>query len=619
MSPTGPPPGTWKRIVPLFRPHRRKVGFTVILVLAGAAVGVVNPLLIKRIFDTGLFVDGGPRLGRVWFLAGLMVLFASAGAVLGLAQTWLTNQVGQQVLRALRVRLFDHLQRLPLSFFTGTRTGEIQSRLTNDVGGVQGVLTSTLSSVLYNVVTFLSALVAMVALSWQLTVVAVATVPLFFTLSRWVGERRRVVTARTQERMAELTVVTEESLSVSGVLLSKVYHRHRDQRLRFDEDNRLMADLQVRQQVISNAFFYGIQVFLGASPAIVYLVAAYLMRDGGGVTAGTVVAFTTLQTRLYFPVSQLLQVAVELRSSLAYFDRIFEYLDIEPSIVDAPDAVRPAKADVVGRVELREVRFRYERGDHWNLDGVSLSVEPGQLAALVGPSGAGKTTIGYLVARLYEPEEGAVLIDGIDLRRLAHSSLSETVGFVTQESYLFHATIAENLRYARPDATDAELVDACRMAAIHDRIAEFPEAYATVVGERGYRMSGGEKQRLAIARAILHDPRILILDEATSALDTTSERLVQQALTRLMAGRTTIAIAHRLSTIQAADVIFGIDGGRVVESGTHDSLLAAGGLYAGLYREQFGGGLVECRTADGVRLVNGAVLPLHEQPVGGPE
>lgn len=600
--------------MPLFAPHRRTVAFTIVLVLAGAAVGVVNPLLIKRTFDTGLFVEGGPRLGRVWFLASLMVGFAVAGSALGLAQTWLTNRVGQQVLRDLRVSLFDHLQRLPLSFFTGTRTGEIQSRLTNDVGGVQGVLTSTLSSVLYNVVTFLSALVAMLALSWQLTAIAVATVPLFFGLSRWVGERRRRVAARTQERMAELTVVTEEALSVSGVLLSKVYHRHRDQRLRFDDDNRQMADLQVRQQVISNAFFYGIQVFLGASPAIIYLVSAYLLRSDPSITAGTVVAFTTLQTRLYFPVSQLLQVAVELRSSLAYFDRIFEYLDIEPSIVDAPDAVRPAKADLAGRVELRDVRFRYEAGsDHWNLDGVSLGVAPGQLAALVGPSGAGKTTVGYLVARLYDPESGAVLIDGIDLKDLAHSALSDAVGFVTQESYLFHATIAENLRYARPDATHDELVEACRMAAIHDRISEFPDAYDTVVGERGYRLSGGEKQRLAIARAILHDPRILILDEATSALDTASERLVQEALTRLMAGRTTIAIAHRLSTIRAADVIYGIADGRVVEAGTHDELLAAGGLYATLYREQFGGGLVECRTADAIRLTNGAVLPLHEQ------
>ncbi len=601
--------------MPLFAPHRRTVALTMVLVLAGAAVGVVNPLLIKRVFDTGLFAPGGPRLGRVWFLAMLMVGFAVTGALLGLAQTWLTNVVGQQVLRQLRVKLFDHLQRLPLAFFTGTRTGEIQSRLTNDVGGVQGVLTSTLSSVLYNVVTFLSALVAMVALSWQLTAIAVVTVPFFFALSRWVGERRRKVTARTQERMAELTVVTEEALSVSGVLLSKVYHRHRDQRLRFDEDNRLMADLQVRQQVISNAFFYGIQVFLGASPAMIYLVAAYLMRDSGNVTAGTIVAFTTLQTRLYFPISQLLQVAVELRSSLAYFDRIFEYLDIEPSIVDAPGAQHPTKAAIAGRVELRDVRFRYEpEGGHWNLDGISLTVAPGQLAALVGPSGAGKTTIGYLVARLYDPESGAVLLDGIDLRDLAHSAISESVGFVTQESYLFHATIAENLRYARPDATDAELEAACRMAAIHERISEFPDAYTTVVGERGYRLSGGEKQRLAIARAILHDPRVLILDEATSALDTTSERLVQEALTRLMAGRTTIAIAHRLSTIQAADVIYGIDGGKVVEAGTHDELLAAGGLYATLYREQFGGGLVECRTAEGIRLVNGAVLPLHEQP-----
>ena len=605
--------------MPLFGPYRRPVVLTAALVLVGAGVGVVNPLLIRKVFDTGLFKPGGPDLGTVWTLTVAMVGFAVLGSVIGLTQTWLTNRVGQRVLRDLRVRLFDHVQRLPLAFFTNTRTGEIQSRLTNDVGGVQGVLTSTLSSVLFNVVTFISALIAMFALSWQLTLVAVVTVPLFFSLSRWVGERRRVVARSTQERMAELTVVTEEALSVSGILLSKVYHRHRDQRERFDDDNRLMADLQVRQQVISNAFFYGVQVFLGASPAIVYLVAAYQLRGGSAaITAGTVVAFTTLQTRLYFPVGQLLQVAVELRSSLAYFDRIFEYLDIEPSIVDRADAITIPAEEFAGSVELRDVRFRYDADDpHWNLDGVNLSVQRGQLAALVGPSGAGKTTIGYLVPRLYDTDAGAVLIDGVDVKQLTHAFIAAGVGFVTQESYLFHATIAENLRYAKPDATDDELIAAARAAAIHERIIEFPDGYRTVVGERGYRLSGGEKQRIAIARAVLHDPRILILDEATSALDSTSERLVQEALTRLMKGRTTIAIAHRLSTIQAADVIYGIDAGHVVESGNHAELLQRGGLYASLYREQFGQGTVECRTADSLRLTNGALVPLHDTAAQG--
>ncbi len=606
-------------MVPLFHPYRRQVWATIGIVLVAAAVGVVNPLLIRTVFDTALFVTGGPDMTRLLWLSALMVIMAVASSGLGLVQTWLTNKVGQQVLSDLRTKLFSHLQRLPLSFFTGTRTGEIQSRLTNDVGGVQGVLTSTLGSVLYNVVTFLSALAAMLVLSWQLTLVAVATVPVFFLLTRWVGERRRVVARHTQERLADLTAITEESLSVSGILLSKVFHRHSDELARFDGDNRQIADLQVRQQVISNGFFYGIQVFLGASPALVYLGAGLLLNSGSAaVTAGTVVAFTTLQTRLYFPISQLLQVMVELRSSLAYFDRIFEYLDIEPSIIDPPQPVVIDRSAARGEVELRDVRFRYDRAaepPHWNLDGVSLVVRPGQLAALVGPSGAGKTTIGYLVPRLYDVDEGAVLLDGVDVRQLGHLSITNLVGFVTQESYLFHATIADNLRAGKADATLAELRQACEMAAIDRRIMEFPDGYDTVVGERGFRLSGGEKQRVAIARVILHDPKILILDEATSALDTTSERLVQEALGRLMEGRTTIAIAHRLSTIQAADVIFGIDGGKVIERGTHTELLSTGGLYASLYREQFGGGRIEAVCSDGVRMCDGRVLPRHEAPV----
>ncbi|MGI9121085.1 MAG: ABC transporter ATP-binding protein [Acidimicrobiales bacterium] len=619
------------RVAGCFAPYRRRVAVVVALILVGAGVGVVNPLLIKVVFDTALFPagGGGPNLGRLGVLVAVMVVLPFVGGGIGLAQTWQANVVGQRVMRDLRARLFDHLQHLSLRFFTDTRTGEIQSRLTNDVGGVQTVVTSTLSSILSNVVVMLSALVAMAVLSWPLTILTLVTVPVFAWASKSVGERRRQVTTKAQETMADVSAITQETLSVSGILLSKLFGRSREEAARFQAHNQRLADLSVRQQMIGQSFYTVMGTFLSATPALVYLVAGLVLARGGGgnISAGTIVAFTTLQTRLYFPFSSLLQVSVELRSSLALFDRIFGYLDLEQDIVEAPDAITLPPEQVRGHVALRHVRFDYGRapsavadgdvpdvdlGRRWALDDVDLEVQPGQLAALVGPSGAGKSTIASLIPRLYDVQEGSVDIDGIDVRRLQIDSLAALVGVVTQESYLFHASVRDNLRYGKPDATDEELEAAAEAAYILERIRAFPDGLDTRVGERGYRLSGGEKQRIAIARVILHDPRILILDEATSALDTTSERVVQAALEPLMKGRTTIAVAHRLSTIKAADVIFAVDRGRIVERGSHHELLRHDELYASLYHQQYEDGRVEARCHDGLVLSSGEIV--DEEP-----
>ncbi len=547
-----------------------------------------------------------------------MVAIPFVSSLIGVGQTYLTTMVGQQVMQDLRNKLYEHLQSMSLRFFTATRTGELQSRLQNDVGGVQSVVTNTASSILADVVIVLSTVAAMVALSWQLTLLSLAVVPLFVYLTWRVGRIRRRISASTQESLAELSAMTEETLSVSGVLLAKVFDRQRDAVDRYRAENRRLAGLQVRQQMVGRSFFALVQTFFAVTPALIYLVAGH-----SHLSSGTIVAFTGLQTRLLFPIGDMLRTSVEVQSSLALFERIFQYLDLPQDIVDSDRARALPPKEVRGAVRFEDVFFRYEEpalpfaaeGDaavplerEWTLEHLTLDVEPGQLAALVGPSGAGKTTISYLVPRLYDVTKGSVTIDGVDVREIQLGSLAEIVGMVTQETYLFHSTVRENLLYARPDATPAEVEAAARAAAIHDRILELEHGYDTVVGERGYRMSGGEKQRLAIARVILKDPRILILDEATSALDTGSERLVQAALEPLEQGRTTIAIAHRLSTILAADVIFVVDRGRIVERGAHDELLAAGGLYADLYRQQFQGGLVEARCEDGLVLASGDVL-----------
>lgn len=622
---------TLRRVVGIFRPYRRTVTGVGLLILLTSGLGVINPLLIKVIFDRALFVAGGPRLDVLWVLVGMMFAIPIVSGLLGVWQTYLSTLVGQRVMQDLRNSLYRHLQRMQLRFFTSTRTGEIQSRLSNDVGGVQSVVTDTASGVLANVVIVISTVVAMLLLSWQLTLLSLGTLPFFFWLTAKVGRARRQVAASTQRSLADLSAITEETLSVSGILLSKAFGRQRYETQRFRRENERLAGLQIRQQMIGRSFFATIQIFFSVTPALVYLVAGYVLADGGpnGITAGTIVAFTTLQSRLFFPVGQMLQVSVEVQSAMALFERIFEYLDMPHEITDRPGARSLEPAEVRGEVRLREVWFRYESppddedgrpplsppGDGerqrrlWTLEGVDLGVAPGQLAALVGPSGAGKTTVTYLIPRFYDVQRGSVEIDGIDVRDIRLESLGDIVGMVTQETYLFHSSVRENLLYGNPDATDDQLEAAARAAFIHDRIMELPDGFDTVVGERGYKMSGGEKQRLAIARVILKDPRILILDEATSSLDTTSERLVQEALRPLMEGRTTIAIAHRLSTILAADVIFVMDRGRIVEQGTHAELLERGGLYAYLYLQQFKGGTIEAETADGVVLSSGRVVP----------
>ncbi|MDP6453813.1 MAG: ABC transporter ATP-binding protein [SAR202 cluster bacterium] len=618
--------GLVKRTAGSFRPYWMQGVVIVLLILVTGGLGAVNPVLIRVVFDSALFPDSGsPDLNLLWIIGGVMAGITIATGGLGILQTYLTNLVGQKVMRDLRDRLYTHLQKLSIGFFTGTRTGEIQSRISNDVGGIQNVVTNTVTNVLSNTVIFISTLIAMLVLSWQLTLVAVGMAPVFFFLSKYVGERRRVVTAESQKVAAEVTAITQESLSISGVMLTKLFGRQNQEIQRFQGENQRMADLAVQLHMTGQAFFATMQIFFSLSPVIIYVIAGYIVSGDGsvGVSAGTIVAFTTLQARLFFPIGMLLQVSVELQSSLALFERIYGYLDLKPDIEDSDNPVEIDASRVEGKVSFESVHLSYNPHDEetaddsrtqWALNGVSFEIEPGQLAAFVGPSGAGKTTISYLIPRLYDPTDGSVKIDGIDVRDMRLDALAGIIGYVTQDSYLFHASLRSNLLYGNPNATQDEIEAAARAAYIHDRITEFPDGYDTIVGERGYRLSGGERQRLSIARVILHDPRVLILDEATSALDTASERHVQSALEPLMAGRTTIAIAHRLSTILSADVIFAIDQGRIVEQGTHSELLSNGGLYASLYNEQFEGGRIESWCEDGVIMSDGTIIP-REEPV----
>jgi ATP-binding cassette subfamily B protein len=605
------PPKLGRRIVRLFAPHRGALSLIVAMILTTSVLSVIGALLVRRVFDNALFVAGGPDLSALYPLVAALIAIPIVNGVLNVAQTYVTEVVGNRVLQELRNQLFEHLERLSLAFYTATRSGEVQSRLANDVGGVQTTITSTASSVVSNVVTLVSSVVAMLLLSPLLTAISLAATPVFVLFSRRVGRARRRARRDTQASLAAMGSITQETLSVSGILLAKVFGRQEHEVERYRAENANQADLQIRQSIVGRSFFAITQAFFGISPALVYLVAG-LQGTRGDLSAGTLVAFTTLQSRLLIPINQLLQVSVDVQSSLALFARIFELIDLRPRITDRSDALSLEAGEIRGEVALEHVSFRYGGGEDGGpaapeeaLRDVSMLVLPGQLAALVGPSGAGKTTISYLIPRLYDVEKGAVTIDGHDVRELAAATIARAVGVVTQESYLFGGTVRENISYGRPDASDEQVVAAAKAAFIHDRVVALEHGYDTVVGERGYRFSGGERQRLAIARVILEDPPILVLDEATSALDTESERIVQQALESLIQRRTTIAIAHRLSTIRNADVIFAIENGTIVERGTHDELLAEGGIYARLYEEQFGNGVVEAHCNDGVILANG--------------
>ncbi len=563
-----------RRVLALFGPYRVRLGAVLALICFSALLGIVSPFLVRDIFDHALPENDDTLLTIL--VLGLIGIAVVTG-ILGVAQTWLSNVVGQRVMHDLRAAVYKHLQRLSLAFFTRTRTGEVQSRIANDIGGVERVVTSTATSIVSNTTTVIAAVVAMFLLDWRLAFLSLALVPVFVLLTRKVGEQRRRITTDRQRTMADISTMVEESLSVSGMLLGKTMGRSAELSDRFEQESSELADLEVRQVMAGRWVMASIQMSFAIMPALVYWFAGQSFV--GAVSLGTVVAFTTLQTRLFWPIGSLLNVQIDAQTSLALFDRVFEYLDQPVEIIERDDAVDlpPCRGDLA----FEDVWFRYEEG-RWTLEDVSFEVPAGTTTAVVGETGSGKTTVGYLVARLYDVERGAVTIDGIDVRSATLSSLARTIGVVSQETYLFHASIRENLRFAKPGATDEEIEEAARAARIHDLIASLPDGYDTMVGERGYRFSGGEKQRIAIARTILRNPPVLVLDEATSALDTQTERAVQEALDRLAENRTTIAIAHRLSTVRDADQILVLDRGRIVERGPHDELLALGGRYAEL-------------------------------------
>ena len=574
-----------RRILGLFRPHKSMVLTTGLAVFVGVLLGIAPPFFLQRIIDVGLQQR---RMDVVAEFSILTVLFVALGAGVTLLYGYWSCVVGQKIMCDLRRTLFTHLQSMSLRFFTSTRTGEIQTRLINDVQGVQTVVSNTITDQLSNLGIAVSTLIAMVIVDWRLTILSVGLIPFFAVFGNWFGNFARKVRLGTQEQTGELNSMMQETLSVSGILLTKTSGRLDVLTEKFDVENKKLAGWQIKSSVVQYMFFGLIRLITQLAPALVYWLAGWLLVSHGdaSITVGKLVAFTFLQTRMFFPMTGLLNAQVEIMSSMALFGRIFEYVDMP---VDVKERENPERlTNLQGRVEFQDVLFAYDANtDHPTLSGISFHAEPGQLVALVGPSGAGKTTLTYLIPRLYDADAGRVLIDGHDVRDVATVDLASAVGAVTQETYLLHTTVRENLRVAKPDATDEEIEEACRSAAIHDHIASLPEGYGTVVGERGYKLSGGEKQRLAIARAILKNPRILILDEATSALDTRSERLIQSSLASLMHGRTTFAIAHRLSTILAADQIIVLDKGRIVEQGRHTDLLRLDGLYAKLYHEQF--------------------------------
>ena len=583
------------RILALFRPYRIRLAAVLALIVVSSGVAILQPFLLRQALDVGILQHDETVL-TVTVLAMIgIAIFTNATSVW---QTYMSNVVGQRVMHDLRAAVYQHLQKMSLSFFTRTRTGEVQSRIANDIGGLDSVVTTTATTIAQNATTVIASLVAMCLLDWRLAIISLVFVPPSVYMTRRVGQMRRRITTEQQRQLANMSALVAESLSVSGIMLGKTMGRGSDLAGRFTGESKDIADLEVKSRMAGRWMMATIQFTFAVQPAIIYWLAGQTFI-GTSISIGTVVAFTTLQTRLLFPIQSLLGVQADMQTSLALFDRIFEYLDLPVDIVESSHPVEMRPDELLGEVRFEGVSFRYDgpaassapaelasesapADSPWTLRDVDLVVPAGTRTAVVGETGAGKTTMGYLAARLYEPQEGRVTIDGVDVRDASLESLAATVGVVSQETYLFHASVRENLRFARPDATDEEIEDAARTARIHNLIASLPDGYDTVVGERGYRFSGGEKQRMAIARTVLRNPPVLVLDEATSSLDTQTEAAVQAELERLAEGRTTITIAHRLSTVRDADQIVVIDKGRIVERGTHDELMERRGAYAAL-------------------------------------
>jgi ATP-binding cassette subfamily B protein len=565
-----------RRIGRLFIAHRWQLAVVTAIIVASSVISLASPFLLREVIDVALPHQNVPLL--VWLVAG-MVAVAAVTSALGVVQTWISTTVGQRVMHRLRTDVFGHLQRQSIAFFTRTRTGEVQSRITNDIGGMESVVTSTATSIASNLTTAVATAVAMAALSWRLSLVSLVVLPPAILLTRRVARMRREITAQRQRELADLNVTIEEGLSISGVQLAKTMGTAATLVDRFTSSSARLIDLELRSELAGRWRMASMSIIFAAIPAVIYL-SAGLPLTAGTLSIGTLVAFTGLQAGLFRPLMGLLNVGVQLTSSLALFARIFEYLDLPVDVDDPADPVTPGVIE--GHLRFEDVSFTYPGSPSPAVSGVSLDVPAGTSLALVGETGSGKSTMAALIARLYDPGAGRVTIDGIDVRDLRLADLSRIVGMVSQETYLLHTTVRENLRYVAPTATDDEIVAAARAAQIHDLIASLPDGYDTMVGSRGHRFSGGEKQRIAIARTLLRNPRILVLDEATSALDTETERAVQRAFDMLAQGRTTITIAHRLSTIRDADQIVVIDHGRVLESGDHETLVETGGHYAAL-------------------------------------